>query len=587
MPASLIFDSKTIPVPLATRGFEDAEIRPPTVAVEKAVASLLRRPSEKHARSFATTLLAGCLRPRHTPSEIEALAETERARLRRALVEVCEEGSGWRALYGTHLNGDERLLALMVRRHERNREQVAHLVAKIGARHKQLSALPDAGSVGASAAVAEFGSKLKGMLTLTTEAQRTATVFNNILGPQMRGLGLFEAGRGGVQLGAAGAGLVGIVAQKRERQPWWIKPALGDGFRAHEASLSKSILGAVAGDASRISGVVGAGLRSHEAALSKSILGASAGEISFGKGILGAATGEAHWTNSILGSGLTRREESWSKGILGAFGLDAASASRALLPNIAPASGILDLITKKIGFSDGVMGFYEETHEFMEEWEADALWLLFQRMHIGAARPLLGLPKSEVEAIVLSALEMICSDGRFVPALRQAVSVAPYMTSIQREHLDHMLEHAEAGEYVRASAPLYPGLEGAYREAAYATEVMVRPASEKRSLGLVKVVKLMPVSEALKVLIGRGVFSGTGHAIRHGSSEGSERRQVLLGVIALAAWLERFASDAPALELLAEYLSDALPRAAQQVIEAPKDLGEPASQAQLPVPAVV
>jgi hypothetical protein len=302
--------------------------------------------------------------------------------------------------------------------------------------------------------------------------------------------------------------------------------------------------------------------------------------------MLSAATGEAHWTNSILGAGLTRHQTSWSKGILGAFGLDAASASYTLLPNVAPGSGILDIITKKIGFSDEVMRFYHETHEFMEEWEADALWLLFQHMHIGSARPLLGLTKAEVEAIVLDALEMICLDGRFVPALRQAVSEAPYMTSIQREHLDHMLEHAEAGEYVRASPPLYPGLEGAYREAAYATEVIVRPASEKRPLALVKVVKLMPVSEPLKVLIRRGVFSGTGHAIRHGNSEGSERRQVLLGVIALAAWLERFSTEAPALELLAECLSDTLPRAAQQMIEGPRDLGEPASEAQLPVAAV-
>jgi hypothetical protein len=269
MPASLIFDGKTIPVPLTAPGFEDAEIRPPTIAVEKAVASVLRRPSERHARSFVTTLLAGCLRPQHRPSEIEALAESDRARLRRALVEVCEEGSGWRALYGSPLNGDGRVLALMVRRHERNRGQVAELVANIGARHKQLSVLPHEGSVAASAAVAEFGSKFKGILTLTTEAQRTATVFNNILSPQLRRLGLFEAGGGMQPPRRASGGLFAFVEQLREQQSWWPKPALGDGFRAHADSLSKGVLGGVVGDASRFNGVLGAGLRAHEALLSK------------------------------------------------------------------------------------------------------------------------------------------------------------------------------------------------------------------------------------------------------------------------------------------------------------------------------
>lgn len=42
--------------------------------------------------------------------------------------------------------------------------------------------------------------------------------------------------------------------------------------------------------------------------------------------------------------------------------------------------------------------------------------------------------------------------------------------------------------------------------------------------------------------------------MRHGYAEGVERRQVLLGIVALAGWLQVFAS-APALELLADYLS--------------------------------
>ena len=79
------------------------------------------------------------------------------------------------------------------------------------------------------------------------------------------------------------------------------------------------------------------------------------------------------------------------------------------------------------------------------------------------------------------------------------------------------------------------------------------------------IVKRMPVPAELKTFIRRAVFSGSGHTIRHGSANGVERRQVLLGVVALAAWLERFATDSPALDVLASRLSKALPGAAKQV----------------------
>lgn len=49
------------------------------------------------------------------------------------------------------------------------------------------------------------------------------------------------------------------------------------------------------------------------------------------------------------------------------------------------------------------------------------------------------------------------------------------------------------------------------------------------------------------------------------SAEGVERRQVLLGIAALAAWLEKFASDGPALNVLGSRLTEALPRAVEEL----------------------
>ena len=122
-----------------------------------------------------------------------------------------------------------------------------------------------------------------------------------------------------------------------------------------------------------------------------------------------------------------------------------------------------------------------------------------------------------------------------------------------------MLEHAEQHAYVDASPPLYFGLEGAYREAAYATGRIPRPVGSKKGIGFEKLVKLMGLPTEVETFVRRAVFGGTGNTVRHAGAEEIERRQVLLGIVALAAWIEVFAGE-PALELLAEYLGATLTR---------------------------
>ncbi len=78
----------------------------------------------------------------------------------------------------------------------------------------------------------------------------------------------------------------------------------------------------------------------------------------------------------------------------------------------------------------------------------------------------MALEDREVAEVVLSALEAVVTGGPLVPLLRAAVTKAPYVSKSQRIHLNHMLQHAAEREFIEASAPLYPGLEGAFGEVA-------------------------------------------------------------------------------------------------------------------------
>lgn len=507
MPATLVFDSRTVPALLTTPGFEGTEIKPPPLAVERAVAAVLACPSERQARWFVSTLLVGCMTPRRTISEIEALSEAERSRLRRAVIQICDEGTRWRSLYGSHLSADERLLAVMVWRHRRQRREVEGLITRIAARRAELRARP-ADASGVDLVSSELAARLSGMLTLTTQAQRAATLYNGLVQPYAKSANLVHSAYMG-------------SAYSKIR------------FDHELFGIGKSL------DRTRR--------------------------------LLKVAS-EPSWMKALRGARLGMEDTPWMKALTSVgVGIDITASVRAIAPVMPSAFAIVESITRKLRPSEEVLRFYEEVDQFMQDWEADALWLLFQHIDIGSVRGLMRLSKADVREVVLVALETVCSDGKYVAALRAAVSKAPYLTSAQRIHLDHALEHAETGEYVKASAPLYPGLEGAYREAAYATDVLARPTSSKKAPGLVTIVKLMPVPAELKTFMRRAVFSGSGHTIRHGSADGVERRQVLLGVVALAAWLERFATDSRALDVLASRLSETLPHAAKQVQSAPPE----------------
>ena len=115
---------------------------------------------------------------------------------------------------------------------------------------------------------------------------------------------------------------------------------------------------------------------------------------------------------------------------------------------------------------------------------------------------LAALTEEEVETVVLDALEAVAADGAFIAALRTEVGRAPHLNDTLREHLDDMLEHAEKGEWVRASGQLYPGLEGAFWEVAYAhtvvTEERKDPRNTNKAIGFETMVKRLAIEQEFK-----------------------------------------------------------------------------------------
>ncbi len=494
MSRTLVIEHRSVVVSLTSAGFESVHVNAPVFAVEHELIAAVTGPARPSARCVITTLLAGCLSPSPGALAIETLDTADRARLRLALVEVCQESSVWRGLYGSHLSADERLMAVMVSRTRRAQAALGEIVAKIAVRRAKL-----AGASGATPRV--------------TAAARTASVF------ALQDSAIAQAQRAMSNI----TGMARAYSKLTLTQPgiqWPYLAGLGAGPAGSDAL-------ALATGAARTHGLLG--------------------------------VGEPSWLKGITGIGRPTGVAAVSRSLIDAGKVSSVYAS--LIPVRSPS--ILETIRGTLGKLAHAWEGFEDVDRFIRIWERDALWLLFEGIDVGVSRGLARLERDDVEAIVLDALERICSDGRYVPALRHAIATAPHLNPSLREHLDHALEHAGEREYIKASGSLYFGLEGAYREAAYASAILPRPASTKKAVGFETVVKLMGLTPEVKKFVVRAVFGGTGNAVRHGQADGIERRQVLLGVAAIAAWIENFAGE-PALELLAEHVGAILPQAIQQ-----------------------
>jgi hypothetical protein len=89
------------------------------------------------------------------------------------------------------------------------------------------------------------------------------------------------------------------------------------------------------------------------------------------------------------------------------------------------------------------------------------------------------------------------------------------------------------------------------------------PRNTNKDVGFDTMVKRLGLQQGFKRFMVRALFGTAGNPYRHGGAGGGERRQVLLGVAALAGWFEQF-TDARALTVLIQRAGRALPEAIER-----------------------
>jgi hypothetical protein len=548
------------------KGFRSCVVRCPPRAVEHALERHYARPVTADAAVFIDELLARCLLPRRRASEIAALPELDRARLRRAVVAVCEMGSSWRALYGSHLTHDERLLSVMVWRHE----QLEGRCASCGS--------SDAGSAGAVSRVNDQSQArpmgVSAALRAADARRRTTPLSVGSIGKVPRHLfdypklaaslfpDLSKTIVGRVLVGRSAAATA-LAAQSAAVNALAARTAAAttDGLDRAFPVCAATVAALSTVRAARLVVLPKVELPTlvRTASSAKPPWWQSLDKASSGSGAV--ATQNLYRATADI-----RRHENSAK-----LGLGPVSCHMGVASLVAqmtrPTLMLPDFAGRLRGLFDPMAEWRETWHEagrFVRRWEQTAIWFLLSGLGFAVSQPLGTLNRAEVEAVVLDALESVVADGEFVAALRQAVAEAPYLGDSQRLHLDHMLEHAAEGEWVYAAAPLYPGLEGAFWQAAYEVPVVTPERMDvtnpNKQLQFETMVKRLGLEQEFVTFVVRSLFGTAGNPFRHGGANCGERRQVLFGVAALAGWIEQFAG-APALNVLGTRMSAALPAA--------------------------
>jgi len=504
------FERRTATRTIAELG--QCQVRAPSAHLELGLAKYYRRPWQTPIRHFVNALLAGCIEG-VTPSEIDHLSERGRAQLRRAAAEAADAQRHLAQLDGCHLNGDERLFAVMLWRYRRLMEELSEVAIAVGRRalrglrgvsrlvdsrpHPRGPALPGRPALGALAKQTRVGDVLSGaglasspMRNLTASLAKAVGVNRSFLRRAMPASLLRAAAPPALPTKVLGASDPMLRINRALGSTPLTSPALS---RRHERFLP---------------------LR---------------------------PTTPRWTTGALLGHDLTRalRQLSWPRGV----------------------AELLDSLSRAPGYPRTL----QEAQLFMRQWEDSALWFLLALLTAGKTRGLVGLSRQEIEQALLQALEGVVTERAFINALQGEVERAPHLTDAQRRHLTHALDHAGAGEWVDACPPLLSGLEGAFWAAAREIGVITpdralvhRPS--KTATSVEALFKLLPLPRAYRTFLLHLVFGGGGNPFRHGDAQGGERERVLLGTAALVGWLQSFAADGPHL-VLGEHLRAQLPQA--------------------------
>jgi len=200
---------------------------------------------------------------------------------------------------------------------------------------------------------------------------------------------------------------------------------------------------------------------------------------------------------------------------------------------------------------------------FSKRWEQSALWFMLSSLSIGHIHHMADMEPAEVEHDLLRALEAIVIDGDYAQALSSALDKAPYLTDVQRDHLQHGLEHAGRGEFERAIPPLMHGMEGALWSTARGLSVidakrrLINKPRMPRARSIEPVIRELPTGEGFSTFIIHRVFGGSGNVVRHGELGLDGRPRALFLVVAVAGWLDAV-MDVPAHEVLGHMLGEQL-----------------------------
>jgi hypothetical protein len=522
-------------VHLRTSGFESCTVRAPSWDVHGSLDWYFRHPARVSASTFVTEVIAASLVPARRAHDVARLAQRERARLRVAVIAACGREREWRRLRGSHLAADERLMAVLVwrwREHER-------LLARLRERRRELDA-----------AVEPVSGTVVGIQSVGDRALKSMSMLSKVLNPFPNYAKLLNP--------------FPDYSKLTPRFPDVSK--LGYHFPDPAQRMAARTVKSLYSDPSPL--VLARAGGADSLVWSKQF-----------RWVLGL--GEPAWMKTVRKMSDELLGAKTMQVALGTFDLMQGAVPAGLPGMLAPSSSAVALMRLPAfpltGIDDFLRRYSEPMREFaelmeevgrvMDRWEQRALWFVLSQLGPYTLRHLAGLSETEVEAAVLDALEAVVIDGEFVPAVRAAVRLAPHLGHSQRRHLDHMLQHAADRDYIDASAPLYFGLEGAFWQAALARAVITpdrtRLDNPNKPVGFETMVKLLGLEREFQTFMVRAVFGTVGNPFRHGSAEEGERRQVLLGVAALAGWLEEFA-NVPAMEVLAARLGRELPGAVER-----------------------
>jgi hypothetical protein len=211
-------------------------------------------------------------------------------------------------------------------------------------------------------------------------------------------------------------------------------------------------------------------------------------------------------------------------------------------------SGGLDALQRLLDETAAVYGEFDRT------WEGTPLSYLMFNLGLRTVRTLMNVPAQLREAVVIEALGEALAAGTYIHWLRQAIWSAPHLVAEQREVLDEALSFAERSQWNLAVRLLLNGFEGAVFNALVSTDGYADPSN-----GHVHAMEKLMDSEVFepdfRQFVKRRLYTDRGNPFRHGRTPPGARELTLMGVVALAGWLEQFAQT-DALERLVGYIDE-------------------------------